>query len=329
MKYRLNKALLAPLVLMIIVYIVIINSGIDNNKIVFDITGEAQEGDANIFFLETGESTDNVTIGIRAACSIEAAALANPQLRVFVLFTDFGRLKILQKTPAINVLLHYPNIMIDHILLKFTSLETPMEEFFKSEALSNSKFKKEHDSEAMKLLLLWKVGGTFLDYDMLVRESLESWSTNYACAESDSLISNAFLSFDVNQGRELLKTLIQSYVQSYNGESYTENGSILITDFAKKMCNVANFSDTKTADCSGFHIMKKEVCNPIPADRWQDLMSKENAEDVMKKLKDSRMVHLNHQFTKDIQLSVNSKAPYIQLARKFCPKVFATCNEFF
>lgn len=288
---------------------------------------KVRSSDANVFFLDTGESTVNVSLGPREACAVESAARSNPDLKVLLLFSSYKRFQNLQATPTLDAILSYPNVVVNFFNATLVSQRTPMEEFIKTDVLSHSKFKVEHTSDALRLILMLRVGGTYLDLDMITQKRLDSVPSNYACAESGDLINNAFLNFDKKKGKAMLTDITETFVQNYNAENYSYNGPTLLTAFAKKRCKADKISDIISGDCDGFHIMKKEVCYPIPSDQWKDLMTEEAVEETMKKVNDSITVHFNHHVSKDFKININSKAPYVQLAKRFCPKVFATCKD--
>jgi lactosylceramide 4-alpha-galactosyltransferase len=127
----------------------------------------------NVFFVESSEDITNVRLSARQACSIESAALMNPHLNVFLVYYSKLRLNALEKTPEIEALLSYPNVFINYLNIYELSTGSPMEDFVLSDKLSHSAFKVEHTSDALRLLVLWKFGGTYLDTDMIVRKQLE------------------------------------------------------------------------------------------------------------------------------------------------------------
>lgn len=283
----------------------------------------------NIFFVETGESTRKVTLTPRQACSIESAALKNPLSRVSLLYTTRRRFQKLQETAAVTAIRSYSNVNINYINTIQLATGSPMEDFYKSNKLATSKFKISHASDALRLLLLWKFGGTYLDTDMIVRKQLNSIPPNFACPESDETMNGAILNFDLKQGRNLSEIFIQAFLKNFDGKIYAQNGPELITKVVKTLFNVNKISDINVTEQHGFHVLKKEVCYPVHHYQWQDLMTEDNTEEVMAKVNDSLVIHFWNQFTKKVQLKTSSKAPYILLGFEFCPKVMASCNGFF
>jgi hypothetical protein len=98
------------------------------------------ESNKNIFFVDSGQNEKNVTLNIRQCCSIESAALMNPQLNIFVLFISQERLKNLRRTPEVEAILSYKNVFLNSIDPVKFSIGT-FEDFFLKNSLNTSLFK--------------------------------------------------------------------------------------------------------------------------------------------------------------------------------------------
>lgn len=109
----------------------------------------------NIFFLETAssQSNDDVSLNNRQACSIESAALLNPNAKISVVFiTNSG----LIRDDIVDTLSMYKNIAFYRMDLLEFSMETPLEDWIKSEVLYDTKFLMETISDVVRLQLLWR-----------------------------------------------------------------------------------------------------------------------------------------------------------------------------
>lgn len=289
---------------------------------------QPKNGD-NVFFVETGDSTDYVELNARQACAIESAAMTNPHLTVFLLYANFGRFHNLKSTPALKAVRSYPNVQINFADIKQLSKGSPMEEFFQSDKLPKSQFKKQHTSDAMRLLLLWKFGGTYLDTDIIVRKRLDSVPSNYACPEAQNQMNGAILNLSTDTGKKFSKKFIDYFLSHFNGKSYAHNGPHALTKVVKEFCKIGGFPNNKTVNCEGFHVMNIESCYPIKWNLWSLLMTENRAVKVMKTVSSSLVVHFWNKFSKAKTINISSKAPYMQLAKSFCPKVIMTCKETF
>lgn len=134
----------------------------------------------------------------RQACAIESAALLNPNLDVFVLFASpVGLINDTDKTsPIIIALQSYPNIFFRNINLWTYSVDTPLEDWFLSDALFQSQYLNSHVSDYLRYMSLYKYGGLYLDLDVVVQKTFENISANYAGAESQNFVAAGVINFD-------------------------------------------------------------------------------------------------------------------------------------
>lgn len=112
-------------------------------------------GKSNIFFIETSFSnaSDMVFLNKRDMCSVESAALLNPNAQVSVIFvTNATSISLKTKT----WLEGYKNVAFFKTDLSEFSLGTPVEDWIKSEAIFESKYLLNNISNLLRLLLLWR-----------------------------------------------------------------------------------------------------------------------------------------------------------------------------
>lgn len=136
----------------------------------------------------------------RQACAIESAALLNPNFDVFVLFASpVGLPNNTDATfPIIATLQSYSNIYFRNINLWTYSTNTPLEDWFLSDALFQSQYLNSHVSDFLRYVSLFKFGGTYLDLDVVVQKSLENIDANYAGAESANFVAAGVINFQHN-----------------------------------------------------------------------------------------------------------------------------------
>jgi lactosylceramide 4-alpha-galactosyltransferase len=287
------------------------------------------EGNKNVFFIESGDAKD-VKINSRQACSIESAAAANPNQKIFIIFTSAERLQRLKRTPEVDAILSYQNVFINYLDLDEISVGTPFEKFFKMKMLRTSNYKTEHGSDVVRFLLLWKYGGTYLDTDIIVRKRLDTFPQNFACPESNSYMNNAAINLVRNEDSMLADIFAFDLLTNFNGTLWSYNGPMMMTRVLQKLCST--MSTTEMAQkkvCKGFHVIPKDMCYAIYGTQFSKLFDDADAEKTMELVKDSLLVHFWNKLSSKTVLRRNQKAAYIQLARMHCPKVFKIEKEFF
>jgi lactosylceramide 4-alpha-galactosyltransferase len=288
------------------------------------------ENGKNVFFVESGNSEGNVTLKIRQACSIESAALVNPHLKIFVLFTSHQRLQNLTKTPEVEAILSYPNVYFNSIDVDKFSIGTPFEEFFARKVLKTSAFKVVHESDVVRIMVLWRFGGSYIDTDIIVRQKLDSTPPNYACPESETHINNAAINFQSISDNFLVETFAFDLIRNFNGQSWGGNGPMMMTRVLKQLCNTNSTKEmVEKGNCKSFHVLKKETCYLVGGMQSALLFTDSKGDEIIEALKNSIVVHFWNSATKAWKLRKNQTAAYVQLAWKFCPKVMAQTGDEF
>lgn len=109
----------------------------------------------NIFFIESSPITNNgeVALNSRQACSIESAAIMNPNHLICVIIVNNSNLK---KLPIVDSLKKYKNIVFYRLNLEDFSRNTPVESWIKSKLLYKTGFLRQNIANILRLLLLWR-----------------------------------------------------------------------------------------------------------------------------------------------------------------------------
>lgn len=81
--------------------------------------------------------------------------------------------------------------------------------------------------------------------------------------------------------------------------------------------------------CKGFHVFRKEVCQPLRYDQHNNLFSVDLYHRTLEYLNDSHMIQIWNDFSTNMTFDVSKRTPLIALARKICPKVFGGIKENF
>lgn len=139
---------------------------------------DIEKSDSNIFFIESRcgtkkssqilDTNSNFNLRPRQCCSVESAATMNPTQNVYILHTcplgkDFD-----QHLPK-----HARNLLgLDNVYVVPLSMEealdgTPVTSLYRSGKLENSLYPVVHASDILRLVILWRFGGTYCDMDIL------------------------------------------------------------------------------------------------------------------------------------------------------------------
>ncbi|KAK8765077.1 hypothetical protein V5799_032317 [Amblyomma americanum] len=133
---------------------------------------EEKSGFSRIFFLETG---GRGTLSPRFACAVESAARLHPGWTVHLLSTSGGNATHKDTSgPFVDVLRSIPNVVLSYIKPVEEFQGTPLEAWYRSGVLNKSSHPVEHLADALRLAVLYKRGGVYLDLDVVVIRPLDS-----------------------------------------------------------------------------------------------------------------------------------------------------------
>lgn len=232
-------------------------------------------------------------------------------------------------SPVINALLTYSNVHLTYSNIKDFSKNSPLEAWFRRGAVLKSDHIVEHESDILRILALWKYGGTYFDLDVVVKKPVNSIGSNFACIEDGGLINSAVLNLDSKLGKSIAEKNFEEVIKHFDGHSWIGNGPSVLSNIVKKMCNTTNQSEMTRERCNGFKVLPTENCYAIPYPNWRLFFDEKQVQHVEEITKDSFAIHFWNKLSHDERLWTNSSAPYIKIAEKYCPRVLkASGNSF-
>lgn len=109
-----------------------------------------------------------------------------------------------------EILLDYPNIIFQNVQLDQLSAGTPLEGWVATSNIFNSMHVSEHVSDILRVLLLYKFGGTYLDVDHMVLRRLNATQRNFLILDHGDRVSNSILDFKHSgAGHDLLHKFLR------------------------------------------------------------------------------------------------------------------------
>lgn len=125
----------------------------------------------------------------------------NPNRDVYVLFVSpAGFVANEPKTSVLDTLKLYPNVYLRNLNLVNVSKSTPAEEWIKEDRIFTSIDFVSHLSDFLRVLLVYKYGGIYLDVDFISIKSLDGLPPNFAAHTHPDKpsMTNAASGFSVN-----------------------------------------------------------------------------------------------------------------------------------
>jgi lactosylceramide 4-alpha-galactosyltransferase len=174
----------------------------------------------NIFFHETSCSTDGVVrLNARQACAIESAAAQNPDWEIFVLYAVDVGYRNTTPLPLIDAITTYANVNLKYVNITEYTQDTPLEKWILRRKLFESIYLNSHFSDVMRYLSLFKFGGTYLDMDVVVKNSFNPLQSNYAGAESKEFVAAGVLNFEhTGFGHKIGEMCLRDLLANFDGE---------------------------------------------------------------------------------------------------------------
>ncbi|XP_043475820.1 lactosylceramide 4-alpha-galactosyltransferase-like isoform X2 [Leptopilina heterotoma] len=283
----------------------------------------------SIFFHETSCFGDSeLLLNPREACAVESAALMNPNLTIYLLFLSGSKVSISAKQ-LIQHLLLYKNIKIRRINIDKYIKNTPLENWYATGILKTSKWPRNHMSDIMRYLTLWKYGGIYMDLDVVVIKCLEDLE-NFTGAQDANDVAAGVIGFGMNPlGRKMANDCIIDLKNNFLGWAWGHNGPGVITRTLQRQCN-ATIAQKMTKDkCQGFQVFQPSVFYPIFYPSWKKYFVTNDFNATMKTIENSKAIHVWNKFSKTEKLQVGSNVPYGKIAEKYCPKTYKNCGKTF
>jgi len=274
------------------------------------------EESSTIFFIESSESS---WLNLRQTCSVEAAARLHPGLQVKLLTTA----PISNRFPHIRCLNDIPNVHFENINISHVFLDTPFYEFYRNGTLDNCVHRTAFLSDALRLAVLWKYGGVYLDLDVVTVKpilNLRNTAALHLNNNSQFTINNCALIFD--RRSEYLLHCMMEFVQHFNKSDRAANGPKLFTNVYKRFCINGNASF-----CKNITILDRYAfsSNSIVSKLFIPFQTRSY---LMELLNSSYTFHAYNHITSLIPVVKGLGQGYDILAKIYCPCVYSKLYPF-
>ncbi|XP_026324754.1 lactosylceramide 4-alpha-galactosyltransferase-like [Hyposmocoma kahamanoa] len=279
----------------------------------------------NIFFVEKecGEFT------ARFACAVEAAALANPEMQVNVLF--IGPAFNVRKLVAIQT--QFPNVKFVRINLENFAKSSDLKFILNQKSIRYRRILKTGTLDIVKYWILNKYGGIYLDKNMIVIGPLAKYSNNWIVRKSRysfaieplGLLNDAIghVFFHI-MSKEILK-FYQRTLQ-WDKKPSRKYGRLSFSDLLekamKKFCKTSYTPIMTSKNCRGLKIYRQEELYPPEWDDWSYFLETGELEQHH-----AYLFPLLRNIPKDKKILNTSR--YARLVSQFCPMTaHAQGNDF-
>uniref|UniRef100_T1JBS3 Alpha 1,4-glycosyltransferase domain-containing protein n=1 Tax=Strigamia maritima TaxID=126957 RepID=T1JBS3_STRMM len=254
-----------------------------------------------IFLMETsGKSYLNA----RQACAVESAARQNKDTQIIVYFIS-SNLDL--NNEEILALVDIPNVSFQYLNLNEYFNCSPLHSWYIKGDWIRSSYRISHMSDALRFLTLWKFGGMYLDLDVVVIKPMDGLR-NFAGKESEIVVAPGVMAFD--RGHDFLIECLKEFSNTYSGSDWGWNGPQLITRVLKRVCGgIANLDEVSRDKCGGVTVLPSTAFYALQWKEWKDFFSATKMGKVMKRIKNSYLIHVWNKHSSDTPVKIGSGQP--------------------
>lgn len=269
----------------------------------------ANSSKENIWLVET---SGKAALNARQACSIESAAIYNPEFNVRLLSTgNVGE----GSCPYYRVLLGLPNFIWARVNASDVLDGSPIKELYLKFFNPGSPYATPHLSDFLRYLLLWKQGGVYLDTDVIVTKPLTGIrnSVVYENIRAGE-VASAVLFFDAKY--PVLETLMKWCASMYLPDDFAGCGPVVVSKLPGdiKLSRLVTFLDNSTFMA-------------IHWSDWKALFSPNETLRVLRATKNSYGVHFWNFLSHRTPIVPRSGCAMDYFAESHCPRVYKVASQ--
>ncbi|KAI9563398.1 hypothetical protein GHT06_010861 [Daphnia sinensis] len=284
------------------------------------------------------ESTGEECLTPRQACGVESAARANSQMDVKVYLNtakigppgwdDLLRRPGRVRSCSLNQMLDSEFSNVEMIRENFTSIlrNSSFRPLIESGNFHTSHWSVVQVSDAIRLLLLQKYGGYYLDFDNIVFRSLHCLRNGFSYLEEHPNIENGIMVMD--KDHPFLSFLIRYLMQTYNPKARVSLGPPAFGKAFKLFCQV-----NETLFKSGLHqCLASSNLTLYHPDSFFPVRHYELGHFYSTTWEGLNVQKMEHAYLTHVYLSswgrkVHPNSLYSRLARQYCPTVWYLTKE--
>ncbi len=288
-----------------------------------------REKGQHIFFLET---SGRPCLTARQACGVESAARANPNatITLYVEKTLVNDVSVSDRglnCGITSLLQQMGNVKILREDLLENLKDTPLWKLYQKGLFNKSTSPLVHRSDAVRVALLWKKGGLYLDLDVIVFRPLDSLNNTVGKIKDfiDNWVENGVMAFEA--GHLFLKYLMKAMVKSFHPEVYLSIGPQALHYALLDFCDRDDLPANRWLSCwrnSSLIIQPPEAFYAISNAKRERFYQPEADPADFQRLRAS---FLSHIYDSTRVKTVPTGSLYAKLAQKYCPISYGMATE--
>ncbi|XP_040204658.1 alpha-1,4-N-acetylglucosaminyltransferase-like [Rana temporaria] len=219
--------------------------------------------DNGIIFVEV---TDRMKPLSLALCAIESAARVYKDRPVAYFMKGLnGTNSETVKMKYFPTLMPHNNVYFFPLKMEEVLAETPLLSWYQKIDPSREKFWIHVSSDAMRLALIWKYGGIWMDSDIISRQQIPH--QNFLAAESNQRSSNGVFGFPSHH--DFIWRSMEDFTSKYNSEIWGYQGPWLFTRILNTFCSIPPFKSVEDVMCGNITFLNPQRFYPVFYTDWQ------------------------------------------------------------
>ncbi|XP_555204.3 lactosylceramide 4-alpha-galactosyltransferase [Anopheles gambiae] len=280
---------------------------------------------SSVYFIESSAPFKRIiTIGPRQACAIESAARANPLKKIIVLFASWNPITNPSQVrfPDLPTLAGFGNVHFRWLDLNRFAQGTPVEAVIRSDLLHERPNGAEYLSEILRLVLLYKYGGIYLDLDVVTLKTLDFVNANFFGAETERLVGTSVIGLRRGGFGELFAERCLDNFKYFDEQKNIRNGSFLLTYQVVQTCETLTLQEILDSGCRGMlQVHRRSIFHPFDETNVGMMFDPSRLEEAKDRLAHAMTVHMLHRTSGKMRVAGGTTG-YQLIAQNYCPRVY-------
>ncbi|KAI8620846.1 nucleotide-diphospho-sugar transferase [Chytriomyces sp. MP71] len=253
----------------------------------------------------------------RYLCALESATRQNPLHSIAVYAKNMSDFDAVLRKVGLSL-----NVTVLDLRWRDMFASTPLQPWYGSGTYLQSKWVDQNLGNAFRLAVLWNVGGTYLDLDVVSLNPLSGLGRTLANQTGPSIPSNAFFSFPKND--LFVWEMMKEFVVGFNGTVWGRNGPRMVERTYNNICLPRKGEPPVKRPYCNLSIAPREIFFPFSyANRNKSLRPWREHCGTMKTLSDRSIgLHWWNKGMKGADIEVDTTLQAIM--RHHCPLVYKT-----
>ncbi|XP_065342174.1 lactosylceramide 4-alpha-galactosyltransferase-like [Cloeon dipterum] len=263
----------------------------------------------------------------RQACAVESLAKNNPDADVYLLVLYPPRdLRVQTNEQLDMVKRRYPNIQMLSVKMEKLIEGSILEEWYARGELNKSSYPVEHTSDLIRVLVVQRYGGTYLDLDFIVLRSLADLSENFVSYQMSSDVNNAMFGFSKNH--LITRMILQRARDKYEPWAFATIGPLSLIHALEIYCGCNVTEMVKNDTCNDLRVYPSGYFYPVAYTVWWVLFENSTSERLAS-FNESYAIHFSNFMSKNEIVRVGSDQVYSVLAKQHCPRAYWSSYDVF